>query len=36
MERSLESVEAAKLMLENNMLTSAMNRIYYELFIFFG
>jgi len=32
MERSLESVEAAKLMLENNMLTSAMNRIYYAMF----
>jgi len=32
MERSFESVEAAKLMLENNLLTSAMNRIYYAMF----
>jgi len=32
MERSKESVDAAKLMLENDMLTSAMNRIYYAMF----
>jgi len=32
MERYLESVEAAKLLFENNMLTSAMNRIYYAMF----
>ncbi|CAN2042493.1 HEPN domain-containing protein [Candidatus Magnetomoraceae bacterium gMMP-15] len=32
MERAIESVEAAKLMLENDMLTSAMNRIYYAMF----
>lgn len=32
MERSLESLEAARLMHENNLLTSAMNRIYYAMF----
>jgi uncharacterized protein (UPF0332 family) len=32
MERAKESAEAAQLLYENNMLTSAMNRIYYSLF----
>jgi len=32
MERAIESLSAAKLMLENGMLTSAMNRIYYAMF----
>ena len=32
LERSSESLEAARLLLENNMLTSAMNRIYYAMF----
>ena len=32
MERAKESVDAAELMLENDMLTSAMNRIYYAMF----
>jgi len=32
MERARESVRAAQLLYENNMLTSAMNRIYYSLF----
>ena len=32
MERATESVEAAQLMLDNAMLTSAMNRIYYAMF----
>jgi len=29
MKRAAESLEAARLMLDNDMLTSAMNRIYY-------
>ncbi|HHC25200.1 MAG TPA: HEPN domain-containing protein [Desulfobacterales bacterium] len=32
MERASESLEAAQLMLDNGMLTSAMNRIYYAMF----
>jgi len=32
MERAKESLDAAKLLSENNMLTSAMNRIYYAMF----
>ena len=32
MDRAAESVEAAQLMLDNAMLTSAMNRIYYAMF----
>jgi uncharacterized protein (UPF0332 family) len=32
MERAKESAEAAQLLYENKMLTSAMNRIYYSLF----
>ena len=32
MERAAESVKAAQLMLDNAMLTSAMNRIYYAMF----
>jgi len=32
LERSKESLKAAKILLENNMLTSAMNRIYYSMF----
>jgi len=32
MERASESVEAVRLMLDNGMLTSAMNRIYYAMF----
>ena len=32
MERSKEAVKAAEIMLENNMLTFAMNRIYYSMF----
>lgn len=32
MERSNESIEAAKIMFENNMLTFSMNRIYYAMF----
>ena len=32
MEKAVESVEAAQLMLDNAMLTSAMNRIYYAMF----
>jgi hypothetical protein len=32
MERAAESLEAAALMLEKGMLTSAMNRIYYAMF----
>ncbi|MEA1968595.1 MAG: HEPN domain-containing protein [Thermodesulfobacteriota bacterium] len=32
MARSAESVEAAQLMFDNGMLTSAMNRIYYAMF----
>ena len=32
MERAAESVEAARLMLDNTMPTSAMNRIYYAMF----
>ena len=32
MERAAESVEAARLMLDNAMPTSAMNRIYYAMF----
>lgn len=32
MERASESVKAARLMLENGMLTSAMNRVYYAMF----
>jgi len=32
MERAKESAAAAKLLYENNMLASAMNRIYYSLF----
>jgi uncharacterized protein (UPF0332 family) len=33
MERSKEAVKAAEIMLENNMLTFAMNRIYYSITI---
>ena len=32
MERAKESLEAAQLLYENNMLTSSMNRIYYAMF----
>jgi len=32
LDRSKESLQAAELLLENNMLTSAMNRIYYSMF----
>jgi len=32
LDRSKESLKAAQLLLENNMLTSAMNRIYYSMF----
>lgn len=32
MERAAESLEAARLMRDNGMLTSAMNRIYYAMF----
>ena len=32
LDRSKESLKAAKILLENNMLTSAMNRIYYSMF----
>jgi uncharacterized protein (UPF0332 family) len=32
MERAQESIEAAQLMLDNGMLTSAMNRVYYAMF----
>lgn len=32
MERSKESIQAAEIMLENGMLTSSMNRIYYAMF----
>ncbi|MEI8173292.1 MAG: HEPN domain-containing protein [Deltaproteobacteria bacterium] len=32
MERSHESLRAAEIMLENNMLTFSMNRIYYAMF----
>lgn len=32
LERSSESLEAAKLLLENKMLTSSMNRLYYAMF----
>ncbi len=32
LERSSESLEAARLLFENKMLTSAMNRIYYSMF----
>lgn len=32
LDRSKESLKAAKLLLENDMLTSAMNRIYYSMF----
>ncbi len=32
MERSQESLRAAEIMLENNMLTFSMNRIYYAMF----
>lgn len=32
MERSNESIEAAKIMFENNMLTFSVNRIYYAMF----
>jgi len=32
LERSSESLEAAMLLWENNMLTSAMNRLYYSMF----
>lgn len=37
LDRSKESLKAAQLLLENNMLTSAMNRIYYiiQCFILF-
>ncbi len=31
-ERSKESIRAAKIMLENEMLTIAMNRVYYSMF----
>jgi uncharacterized protein (UPF0332 family) len=32
MEKSREAINAAEIMLENNMLTFAMNRIYYSMF----
>ena len=32
LDRSKESLKAAELLLINNMLTSAMNRIYYSMF----
>ena len=32
MERSKEALKAAEIMLQNNMLSSAMNRIYYSMF----
>ena len=32
MDRAKESLEAAKLLSDNNMLTSAINRIYYAMF----
>jgi len=32
LDRSKESLNAAQLLLENNMLTSAMNRLYYSMF----
>ena len=32
MEKSIEAIKAAEIMLENNMLTFAMNRIYYSMF----
>ena len=32
MERSKESLEAAQILLDNNLLTSSMNRIYYSMF----
>jgi len=32
LDRSKESLKAAQILLENNMLTSAMNRIYYSMF----
>ena len=32
LERSDESIQAAKIMLENNMLSFSMNRIYYAMF----
>jgi uncharacterized protein (UPF0332 family) len=32
MEKSMEAIKAAEIMLENNMLTFAMNRIYYSMF----
>ena len=32
LERSRESLRAAEIMLENNMLTFSMNRIYYAMF----
>lgn len=32
MERSKEAIKAAEIMLQNNMLTFAMNRIYYSMF----
>ena len=32
MEKSKEAIKAAEIMLENNMLTFAMNRIYYSMF----
>lgn len=32
MEKAVESVKAAQLMLDNEMLTPAMNRIYYAMF----
>jgi len=32
MEKSKEAIKAAEIMLENNMLTFAMNRVYYSMF----
>jgi len=32
MERSKESIQAAQIMLENEMLTFSMNRVYYAMF----
>ena len=32
LERSRESLHAAEIMLENNMLTFSMNRVYYAMF----
>jgi len=32
MERSKEAIKAAEIMLQNNMLTFTMNRIYYSMF----